>query len=146
MQSSGVRRYAALGIIFILGIIIGVSIGPRIAPASSIAERTESGTASIMFDYGDGEIDTYQSIALVQDETLFTFTRRVAKENNIAFGYKEYTGLGAFITQIGQSSQEGEDASWQYWVNNTYGTVGVSTYEVQPNDVIVWKFTKGQRE
>lgn len=123
-------------IIFFTGMLLGFMLSS--GPVTSIS-RGE--TVSLMIDAGVGEVRTFTDVVPLQGETLFSLTRRVAQEHNVPFAYKDYAGLGAFITQIGPAPDSAGDAFWQYWVNNVYAQVGADAYAVRPGDVIAWKFT-----
>jgi Domain of unknown function (DUF4430) len=140
-ERKGISRTVAIGALFVaISFICGYALaGGRDATVS------RGGMASLMVDYGDGTIDTYQRIEIASHETLFDLTRRVAQENNITFSYKEYADLGPFVSQIGPAREVPQDVYWQYWVNNAYGQVGADSYEVAPGDVIAWKLTKGKQ-
>jgi len=100
--------------------------------------------ASIMLDFGDGRVSTYTDLDLIQDETAFELTERIAEANNIGFDFKEYSGLGILVTEIGDKTNGEGDMFWQYWVNNKSPEIGAGEYRVQAGDVIMWKFLKYQ--
>lgn len=134
-------RIIVPAIIFFVGIVVGFSFS-----------STEQGTdiargeaVSMMIDTGVGKIETFTGIVPLEGETLFALTRRTAQGNNLPFAYKDYAGLGAMITQIGPVQDSSSGAYWQYWVNNVYAQVGAAAYEVQPGDVVVWKFTSSKQ-
>lgn len=125
-----------------IGVLIGVFICGVIIGSGAILDRGLSGgsggVAHVMIDYGNGVIKTYPHTAVLIDENLFDFTKRLAEEHDLLFVYQEYLDLGSLITRIGEG-ESGEGVYWQYWVNNQYGAVGASTYYVQKGDVITWK-------
>src|SRR5262249_6455233 len=56
-----------------------------------------------------------------------------------------YTGSGAsaFLTRIDDVANEGGGGAkknWQLWVNTSYADRSFSVYEVQPLDVVFWRF------
>ena len=55
------------------------------------------------------------------------------------FEYKNYTGLGAFITSM-CNVENNSSTYWMFYVNDQLADVGVSNYTVQPNDVIEMKY------
>ena len=55
-----------------------------------------------------------------------------------------YTGSGAsaFLTRIDDVANEGgAKKNWQLWVNTSYADKSFGVYEVQPLDVVFWRFT-----
>ena len=55
-----------------------------------------------------------------------------------------YTGSGAsaFLTRIDDVANEGgSKKNWQLWVNTSYADKSFAVYEVQPLDVVFWRFT-----
>ncbi len=56
----------------------------------------------------------------------------------------EYTGSGtaSFLTRIDDlANQGGGKKNWQLWVNTSYADKSFAVYEVQPLDVVFWRFT-----
>ena len=129
----------------VLLIIVSFVCGYAFAGSGSSGGVSRGEMVSLMIDYGDGTIETYQNLAPTAHETLFALTRRIAEAHGIAFAYKEYADLGSFVSQIGPARDVSSDVYWQYWVNNAYAQVGSDVYEVQPGDVIVWKLTKSKQ-
>ncbi len=103
-------------------------------------------SASLMLDFGNGKIETFNNVELKNDTTIFALLEKVTRENNIEFSYKDYGGeLGVLIESIGETANNFEsDHYWQYWVNNSYAQIGASNYQMKEGDVVEWKYTKGQ--
>lgn len=114
------------------------------SPASYAPERPhdlQTGVrADVAIDYGDGKITQYMNVLLVENETVFDLTRRLAEMNNLLLDFREYEGVGPFVVQIGEKIS-GDGVYWQYWINNEYATVGAGAYRVKPNDAVRWRFT-----
>lgn len=97
-----------------------------------------------MLDFGNSEIKSFTSLDFTKNQNVFDLLKQITGQNNIELLYKDYGGdLGIFIESIG-GIKNNNDSYWQYWVNNQYSTKGVSSYVIQPNDVIEFKFIKGQ--
>ena len=62
-------------------------------------------------------------------------------DNSFNFKYREYTGLGVFITEI-NSQIGGRGSYWIYSVNGVEANVGVSNYKIKNGDIISWKYEK----
>lgn len=107
---------------------------------------TQQETVSLMFDFGNGEIQTFSDIAIQEKTTVFEMLKKITEENNLEFSYKDYGGeLGAFVESINNMANNPKfDRFWQYWINNQYAQVGASQYQLQSGDVVEWKYTKGQ--
>ncbi len=141
---------------FLAGLLIGVSSGDRITERLERARaeknvqesggEQETRTASIMFDFGDDALRAVPDVSFTEGETLFALLKRVTQQENFAFEYKEYEGLGTLITKIGEKENSADGAYWQYWVNNRYAEVGADRYMLKPDDVILWKFTRYQNK
>jgi hypothetical protein len=140
MTGRGVIRIIVPAIIFFAGMLTGFMLS-----SGSATDISRGATVGLMIDAGLGEVRTFTDIVPLEDETLFSLTRRVAQEEDIPFAYKDYAGLGAFITQIGPMQESANGAFWQFWVNNVYAQVGADAYVVQPGDVVVWKFTASKQ-
>ncbi len=128
-------------------LIIGVYVGGNYSSGiNSRSQNIQDNTVSVMLDYSGDIIRVFDDIAIDNDETLFEILGTLTEKNNIEFDYKDYGGsMGVFLTSINNVSSEKEaDHWWQYWVNNQYSSVGVSSYIVQPGDVILFKFMSSQ--
>lgn len=131
----------------VVGLFFGFLIGENYRLGGAISS-SELGSlpreASIMVDFGDGRINTYTDLDLIQNETAFELIKRVAEENSIGFDFKEYSGLGILVAQIGDKTNGEGDMYWQYWVNNKSPEIGADQYAVGAGDTIMWKFLKYQ--
>lgn len=129
----------------------GVYAAPYIRPdlpelPSSIRERLPH-SASLMIDYGNGTVRTFDSVSVSAEATVFDLLKTAAEENNLALETKDYGGdLGVFIVSIDGVGEGAADKWWQYWINNHYGQAGVSTQGVSEGDIVVLKFVEGQTE
>ena len=103
-------------------------------------------SASLMLDFGNGKIETFNNVELKNDATVFTLLEKVTRENNIEFSYKDYGGeLGVLVESISETANNFESGHyWQYWVNNSYAQIGASNCQLKEGDVVEWKYTKGQ--
>lgn len=131
------RTGLLLALVFVVGLGLGVSIN---LPSLPLATSPNSGAVSLMLDYGDGSVKTYNNVSVSANENLFQVMERTAKENNLTFESKEYEGLGALITKIGEKENGADSRYWQYWVNHKKPEVGASAYILQPGDFVEWKF------
>ena len=105
-------------------------------------------SASLMLDFGNGEISTFNNVLLNKNATVFDLLQEATTENNVELKYKDFGGeLGVMVEEIGEAANDFDnDSWWQYWVNNEYAKVGASNQALQNGDVVEWKFVKGQLE
>ena len=136
-------------IFLIIGLIVGFAAGflfkggnfsnqpslPR-----NTANQNQESKVSLMVDFGDGDVKTYNDISISQGENLFDAMKKVIQEGGVAFEYKEYKDLGMLITKIKDKENGAGNKYWQYWVDNKKADVGASSYFPQNNDIIEWKF------
>lgn len=125
-----------LALVFVVGFGLGASLNLPSLPNTS----PTAGSVSLMIDYGDGEVATYENIPVAAEENLFQVMERAAKIYNLTFESKEYEGLGVLVTKIGEKENGAGDRYWQYWVNHKKPEVGASAYTVGAGDFIEWKF------
>ena len=66
-----------------------------------------------------------------------------AKEQGFSFKGREFLGMGFFVEEVnGKAESNGQGMYWIYLVNSKKAEVGVSSYIIQPNDVITWSYEK----
>ena len=129
------------GLLLALAFVVGFGLGAAVnLPSLPQTTSPAPGTVSLMLDYGDGEVKTYDGVPVSANENLFQVMERSAKENDLAFENKEYEGLGVLITKIGERENGADNRYWQYWVNHKKPEVGASAYVLQSGDFVEWKF------
>ena len=133
--------------IFFGGVYVGgvfISQAPTESQIREVSDQMQS--VSLMIDYGEGNIVSFLDISIEGKVSLFDVIQSTAEENNLPLGFKDFGGeLGVFIESIDGIGGKGGDKWWQYFVNNKYGEIGVSTYMVTQGDVIELKFIEGQQ-
>ena len=123
------------------GLFLGFLIGQSYTLNKGETNNEVSGEiASLMLDFADGRVNTYNEIPITQTDTVFEITKRIAEENNIEFAFDDYGDLGKLISKIEDKEGGQENKYWQYWVNNVSPSIGADAYIVSPGDVIEWKF------
>ena len=128
------RRSAGLVLAAIL--LAGAAAGER--------AHAQSATVRLVVDYGDGVIKTITGLPWAKGSTVLD-VMNAAKDrpHGISFSYTG-SGASAFITRIDDLANEGGSGArknWQLWVNTSYADRSFGVYEVQPLDVVVWRFT-----
>jgi len=130
--------------VFCGGLYLGVN--KVLAPTVPSRQVINQEQISLMIDYGNGQVQTFGSLALnAETGTVFKLLEKIAEVNNLEFKYKDYGDLGVFVESINGFINNGPaDRYWQYWVNNEYAKVGASQQVLKSGDVVEWKYTKGQ--
>lgn len=141
----------------IIFLVVGIFLGQDLANLSKVVNTTPQTVnqteikevkASLMLDYGDGTIATYNDIELGEDITVFGLLKEVTSENNLEFSYNDkWQEMGIFIESINNVRNDtAADQWWHYWVNNHYAQVAADKYELKDGDIVEWKFVRNQFE
>ena len=112
-------------------------------PAAGERAHAQSATVRLVVDYGDGVIKTITGLPWAKGSTVLD-VMNAAKDrpHGITFSYTG-SGASAFLTRIDDVANEGGAAAkknWQLWVNTSYAERSFGVYEVQPLDVVFWRF------
>jgi hypothetical protein len=112
-------------------------------PAAGERAHAQSATVRLVVDYGDGVIKTITGLPWAKGSTVLD-VMNAAKDrpHGISFTYTG-SGASAFLTRIDDVANEGGAAAkknWQLWVNTSYADKSFGVYEVQPLDVVFWRF------
>src|SRR3989344_4379275 len=66
-----------------------------------------------------------------------------AREQGLSFKGRNFPGMGFFVEELqGKAESNRQGMYWIYSINNKKAEVGVSSYIIQPNDVITWTYEK----
>jgi hypothetical protein len=106
--------------------------------------RAQNATVRLVVDYGDGVIKTITELPWAKGSTVLD-VMNAAKDrpHGITFSYTG-SGASAFLTHIDDVANQGGSGAkknWQLWVNTSYADNSFGVYEVQPLDVVFWRFT-----
>ena len=106
--------------------------------------HAQSTTVRLVVDYGDGVVKTITGLPWAKGSTVLD-VMNAAKDrpHGISFSYTG-SGASALLTSIDDVANEGGAAAkknWQLWVNTSYADRSFGVYEVQPLDVVFWRFT-----
>lgn len=77
-------------------------------------------------------------VEIQEGDTAYSILNRVCKENGIALDASN--GYVRYINQIGEFDV-GKSSGWLFKVNGQLPSIGSSSYKVNENDVIEWRFT-----
>jgi len=104
-------------------------------------------TVRLVVDYGDGATKTVNNLAWAKGSTVLDAMKAAtARPHGISFSYTG-SDAAAVLTRIDDVQNEGGGAgkrNWQYWVNDAYGDRSFAIFELQAQDVVLWRFTTEQ--
>ena len=132
------RRFALL----VLALFMAVAACGGHGAAASADE-----TVRLIVDYGDGTSKTIANLPWAKGNTVLDAMKAAAdRPHGISFGF---TGSGdaAVVTKIDDVQNQGGGAAkknWQFRVNGRDGDRSFAVFELQPRDLIVWRFTTDQ--
>lgn len=125
--------------------LVNLSKTASLPTAKELEEASQKTTVTLRIDFDNGNISNYNEIKLGEEKTVFGLLKKVAEENNLEFSFKEYPDLGILVESIDSVKNDfGINKWWQYWVNGQYATKGADKYELKNNDLVEWKYIKGQ--
>jgi hypothetical protein len=124
---------------------MGIVLATLLLTVAAAGDRAQAQTATVrlVVDYGDGVIKTITALPWSKGSTVLD-VMNAAKDHphGITFSYTG-SGASAFLTRIDGVANEGGGGrkNWQLWVNTSYADRSFGVYEVQPLDVVFWRFT-----
>lgn len=138
------RLAASFIVVALASFLLGWSFGPRLTPAPAApapATERQERAVSVMLDFGDGTVRTYEGVAIAEGETLFDVMRRLSERGDgFVFRYQPPGAYGILIDQIGDKVGGTDGKYWLWYENNRMGQVASDAYVLAPGDVIEWKF------
>ena len=104
---------------------------------------TESVTASVKIDFGNGTVWSYPNISVEgKNATVYGILIEAAHEGNFSVKYTYYGQYDSILVDSIAGVVNGDGNNyWQYWLNGDYGMVGADKQPIADNDIIEWKFT-----
>jgi opacity protein-like surface antigen len=115
--------------------------------AQPAAAEDPTPTVRLIVDYGDGASKTINNLAWAKGNTVLDAMKAAtARPHGISFSYTGFEAA-AILTRIDDVQNEGGGAgrkNWQYSVNNAYGDRSFATFELQAQDVVIWRFATEQ--
>lgn len=113
--------------------------------AGRLAAAGADNTVRLIVDYGDGAAKTIANLPWSKGNTVLDAMKEAAtRPHGISFSF---TGSGdsVMLTKIDDVANDGGGKkNWQYWVNGNHGDRSFATFELQPQDIVVWRFTPEQ--
>lgn len=74
-------------------------------------------------------------------QTAHQLMKLAAEQCRFSYAWENYPSLGVFVTELGGvTSKKSKGKYWIFYVNGTKANVGVSSYQLQPGDLLAWKF------
>lgn len=105
----------------------------RQAPSGSPVPQTPA-TATLIFE------GTRFPLHAPEGSSVKEAMDELVREGGFSYAYKEYTGIGAFVTEI--QGRAGTNEYWILYVNGKSADTGISATHIRPGDVIEWKLEK----
>jgi Domain of unknown function (DUF4430) len=123
----------------VAGILLGMIL---LAAAAGDRAQAQDPTVRLVVDYGNGVIKTVIGLPWTKGSTVLDVMNAAkSRPHGISFSYTG-SGASAFLTRIDDVANEGgSKKNWQLWVNTSYADKSFGVYEVQPLDVVFWRFT-----
>src|SRR5262249_50386365 len=124
---------------------VGIVLATIFLVVGTAGDRAHAQTATLRpgVGYGDGGGKTLTRPPPAQGRTgLDLMNAAKERPHGITFSYTG-SGASAFLTRIDDVANEGGGGAkknWQLWVNTSYADRSFSVYEVQPLDVVFWRF------
>ena len=122
--------------------LVAILLATILLFAASDRAQAQDATVRLVVDYGNGVIKTIIGLPWTKGSTVLDVMNTAkSRPHGISFGYTG-NGASAFLTQIDDVVNEGGGKkNWQLWVNTSYADKSFAVYDVQPLDVVFWRFT-----
>ena len=137
------RYYYRGGVLALLAVV--PALLTEMAYARDDAKASQVLTVRLIIDYDDGVQKHFTRIPWTRGMTVLdAMNIAKASPHGITFVYTG-TGRNAFLTKIDDLENQGggsEKKNWLYWVNTKFGNKGFGVFELQPSDVVLWKFQR----
>lgn len=134
---------AAVVIAFMAGWSLRAPESPVLQPYETAASAQE-GFVTVTIDYGNGTKKEMPEVPFVQGDSVFTVLSVLSEAGMLELESEDYGEQGMFLVSIDGVGGPGSDRWWQYWVNGTYATLGVSAYQLSADDHVRLVFTNEQ--
>lgn len=97
----------------------------------------------LIINYGDGVEKRFDALSWVKGMTVEDLLNQAKSGSHGISIQATGTGAAFFVQKIDDLLNEGGGSTkrnWQYWLNTTYAPVGAGSQQLQPDDVVTWKF------
>ena len=138
MSNKGIMAIVVIAV----AVVVGIS-ATAIYMHGGNEVSTESVTASVKIDFGNGTVWSYPNISVGgKNATVYGFLMGAAHEGNFSVKYTYYGQYDSILVDSIAGVVNGDGNNyWQYWLNGDYGMVGADKQPIADNDIIEWKFT-----
>jgi hypothetical protein len=140
LRLRNITQCAAMLAAVLLVLAVGSTTRPAVGQDAARSVR-------LLVDYGDGTTKTIGDLAWTKGNTVLDAMKAAtARRHGISFSYTG-SDASAVLTKIDDVPNEGGGAgkkNWQYWVNDAYGDRSFATFELQAQDLVVWRFAAEQ--
>jgi len=99
--------------------------------------------ASVLVDFGNGEIQEHVGIDVPENTTVLQFLKIITSQNELALKYElgGTTGQEIIITTLGKVENSNEGI-WRYSINGIKESGDMQAYSIQEGDSLEVKFEK----
>jgi hypothetical protein len=114
-----------------------------LASTAIVAAASADRAARLVIDFGDGVQVHFTSLKVKEKSTAIDLLKAGEKHSRGIKTNVRGSGQTALVTAIDDLKNEGGGRTaknWMYYINDKRSEVGAGAYELQPGDVIMWKF------
>ncbi len=133
---------AAMILIATVGIIVGI-YAMEDGTADSDGETTTMINASVTITFSNETTWTYDNLSIsTSNATVYRLLFKAGEAGNFSISSTFYPQYDSNLITAINGVENGQDNKyWQYWINDSYATVGADKQSVHNHDVVAWKFT-----
>ncbi|TFF93702.1 MAG: DUF4430 domain-containing protein [Promethearchaeota archaeon] len=121
------NKFAIIGIIFTATFGSLIYFGATYSPPIVNQKLEQVQNITLIIDYGNGTINTYDNFELSNYET----TAFDALDKWVSIQYTDYGAQGYFIESI-----NGVEGNWLYYINDKYISIAANKYFLESGDII----------
>jgi len=120
-----------------------LALQPQIEEAVLSAPLSKTSTSYIAFL--EVQDKRYES-NISQNISVYDFMIQLQEAQDFQFSGKDFFGVGFFVEEINHVVEDTRNrVYWIYYINDQKAKVGVSSYTINPNDIITWKYEKAYK-
>lgn len=112
-----------------------------LAPTPNQAEQAVEYQTTVAIEY---VTDEPVVISYEQGQTALGVLRKLDEEVGVGLQTEDYGEFGILVTGFDEYENGDNNNYWHYYVNDALPMVGAGNYEVQPGDVIEWRFHESE--
>ncbi|OIO46442.1 MAG: hypothetical protein AUJ28_02480 [Parcubacteria group bacterium CG1_02_37_51] len=131
-------------VVWIAGVMVGQENTVTILnPETSVTGRQSFSNpqVSIMLDFGNGQIDVYDQLFIINDKDLWAALKNLAVREDLQLDYNKDWAINGLDWYRLQNKLTGESGvTWHVWVNNQYRTEDLTDIVLKNGDVVNFKY------